>query len=841
MTMPEAVLEFDPSRDFPIDTSPQVARVKVAHYVGNYLALAEIVVAVVYDLLQERRAFTIDSGDRVRDAFDIAEADILTRWAAIDPAFIDDMTEANAHDPQLSQPLWGTLFDFMVAETGDPALARSMLHWVRNAMSDALDHAEFPILFQFQLNILDQWLTMHELGVAPLAFDQLLVMLGAIAAIRETITAALDFSFEDLRFTQPIAGGVSLRVDGVIRLAIPDDPADFLTWDLDGDTFSIALHFDEIAMTGDSEFLLLVDNPFKELRFPFGGSLNDLRFLGVTVSIIIDPEHSTAHTEAVGPYHRYQDFYFVEREGESLGRLSIRVDNTDFDLASTLLTTLLSAGGAYLDLVSSFDFDDLAELLEDAAESGIEALEDFSGLAGTITGALQAFVPDALACSTQDYHKPFRADHVAVEYNRLRARAEGDAVLILNDPPAAPEPDGGGIIHHLPTDPEIIWPGILDELGPGPEPGGNGGGRGLSALGGVAFDAIRIPPTHRAEYERRLAGRRDLAPLEDAAARLLIEGFDVRAVRLLNRRQVNAAAKTVAGRAVAPATLAAVERLSRTAGQGAFLFAPGGRLMTGHQLFAAGFGPLTEKPPAARFEIVRPSHYAPDSPLHARHGSALDPAWIGLSVNSFVVDTALRLLAGSGAFDVAGEVEHKGLTFAYAASAADTLRLQAELDAGDRIPRLALSRLTVTLSRLGHEVSYEVNSVAPLVPLRLPSGCLPDDALLSVVRNAGCVERLTGGAIPDAAYRDELLYRHFIHVEARSAAATVNEVALRSGDPGRLAKESFEPRAVLALVLRDVWAWAGRAPVLFDPYYRLSPTIQSYDGREGWLNIYERY
>lgn len=46
---------------------------------------------------------------------------------------------------------------------------------------------------------------------------------------------------------------------------------------------------------------------------------------------------------------------------------------------------------------------------------------------------------------------------------------------------------------------------------------------------------------------------------------------------------------------------------------------------------------------------------------------------------------------------------------------------------------------------------------------------------------------------------------------------------------------------VLSDVVRAILAAAFTVPVVFDPYYAQSPGIQSYDAKEGWLNIYETH
>ncbi len=839
----------------PLDIPPQVARLKVTHYIGNYLEIAEIVVAVIYDLLQDRRTFTLTSNTRVRGAFDISEADILARWSDVEDTTLDLMTPDNAH-VIMEQPFWSVLFDFIYASTHDLIATRLALRFIHAAMVAALADAKFPVLFQFQLNVLDQWFQVHDTPTGEaFTFDMLLKLLQAIAAMREIITKILDFSFEDLSFKQKIKIGqeieyeVTLEVEGVVRITLPEDGEDLLTWSFAGHTFSLTLHFDKVTMADESEFALIADAALLgELRFPFGGSLNDLSFIGVSVSIAMLPELSPDHTEAVGPYHRYRDVYFVDREGESLGETTIRVASVNFDIEQTVLTTLLSAAGAYLQLFTSDDFGSIEDLLESVAEAGLESLKDFGGITKEITDALLKIVPGALACSTQDFHKPYLNSHLSLPYSHLVAATKDEALHILNRSPEDQEPEyTPNSVTHFPSDNlDDLWPGILDQLGPGPESGG--GGRNSRLTNPAQFDQIRIPGQHRAEYERRLAARQGLPLEQEAAARLLIEGLDVRTIRFLHERQVERAVGTVAGKTVAPETLTSLDQLrqSRGAGAGSFLFAANGRILTAHQMFVTAAGSLLDQPQAVSFEPVRPSHYAEESPLDSRRGSAIDPSWIGLSVNSFVVDQAFSLLADSGAFSSAGEVEWEGNTFQYELVPSESLRMTADLQGRtDSRPLVDANKLEVTLSRLNAEVRFLVSTRVPMAAIRLTPGCLPDSALLTVVSNAGCIAEMTRGKFSDKVYRDELLYRHFIYLEPLSEAATLQEHTLLSGDPRTLFdKNAYKPIGiplVLAIALRDAWKKVGRVPIVFDPYYALSPTIEAFDARDGWLNVYERY
>jgi hypothetical protein len=837
------------------DLPPQVALFKAAHYVENYLELAEIVVEVLYDLLADRRKFTFTSGDLVRSAFDISERDILERWADVAPTTFDVMTPENAHTIGDTPKIWPALFDFLYFSTGDLGLTRLFLRWIHTAMTNALAEADFPILYQFQLNLLDQWFSLpHEAGTG-ITFDQLLQLLQAVAAFRAIVDQTLNFSFEDLKFTQEISGVVSLEVDGVVDVTLPEDAADFLSWSLNGQSYQITLHFDEIAMADGSEFALIVDHPYIKLRFPFGGSTNALRFFGVDAGLEVDPEHGPAHSAEFAPYHKFRDAYFTERPGESLASLDIDVEDVSFSLESTLLTSLLSAGVAYIDLWSSDDIDDLATLLGEIAVAAVRNLDDIGGLADKMAGALAAVVPNALACSTHDIHKPYLNDHYLLNYDRIRAKAEQGALIVFNEPPPDPEPaDESDGPHHFPPPDGTDWPGILDQLDPDPNNGGGGDGRPSRLLDPLTLDAIRIPATYRAEYERRLAAAGPVPPQQLAAARLLIDGLDLRTVRYLHQRQVNLAARTVAGVPLSAPTVEALKRLAPAGGSiASFLFATGGQVASPSTMFATAFTPLTEKFSPPEVGIYYPSRYSAESSLDTRRGLAVDPGWIGLSVNSYAVDKVLSFVAGSGLLETSGQVVAPPSPtnpapapqeiYQYETKATDSLRLHADLEGdGGAGPIAVLTGLEVTLSRSGAKATYRLVGRTALRATHPPPGCLPDSMLMSIVQYAGCVGKLTGGKIADEDYRDDLLYRHFVYLEPLDNGTVVMEVQLVDGDPGGLSKGGFEPRPLLSAAIRDLWATRiARVPVLFDPFFALSPSIESFKARDGWLNVYEHY
>ena len=104
---------------------------------------------------------------------------------------------------------------------------------------------------------------------------------------------------------------------------------------------------------------------------------------------------------------------------------------------------------------------------------------------------------------------------------------------------------------------------------------------------------------------------------------------------------------------------------------------------------------------------------------------------------------------------------------------------------------------------------------------------------------------MTEGTFFSHLYRDDLLYRHFLYLEALSDAAVLHSQTLVSGNPdvlfGGQAPAPEDLTLVLTMAVRNAWSSVERVPVVFDPYAALSPTIESFEAKDGWLNIYERY
>ena len=96
---------------------------------------------------------------------------------------------------------------------------------------------------------------------------------------------------------------------------------------------------------------------------------------------------------------------------------------------------------------------------------------------------------------------------------------------------------------------------------------------------------------------------------------------------------------------------------------------------------------------------------------------------------------------------------------------------------------------------------------------------------------------MLSGKFTDKQYLEQLLYRHFVFLAPRLDAVLINETRI-SGRSGRI---DDNRQAILRKVIQAAWGRGLNVPLIFDPYFALSPTIQSMEVKDGWLNVYERY
>ena len=334
---------------------------------------------------------------------------------------------------------------------------------------------------------------------------------------------------------------------------------------------------------------------------------------------------------------------------------------------------------------------------------------------------------------------------------------------------------------------------------------------------------------------------------------------------------MNRGAKEVAGRPVSVDTLASLDRLAASGGGRAdsFFFAASPQ-------WPSTSGTLTSLLPAPEsagwtagiiegpIQRELPLQYELESPLARRKGSSIDPFWVGLSVNAVAVQNALEVLAASDTLGQSGTVANgdEELPFRVDVEAsAPTVRVDLSGDDDSR-PIASISGLTVLFDEEGQPATYTAACQVPMEAFKPDPGGLPDDAIKAFVYNRSQMTAITGSGITDAAYLDQLVYRYFVHLRFISTEATLTTYTLTAGD--RLGSTPDSGRAttgsgpngpiiddpagnvsvqelLLGKAVRAVLAAAFTVPVVFDPYYARSPVIQSYDAKEGWLNVYETH
>lgn len=860
---------------FPLEGPPQVPLFKGTQYVGNLLALADTVTELIYELLPST-SFTLRSGRSVGETFDLSELSMATKWK-------DEYIVSNPHESPDPSLFWTTLYDFVRVRAGDDTLAVLLLinQQLTSAVDEADGNANYPVLFRFHLKVVDALLDREELS-----FPDVLQVSTFLYRFRTAFAAVVDYAVPELTFTEPLPGqgadGWSLDVDAVVQVHLPARAADFLTWTLTGTGIEIYLHFDRIVL--DDETGLALVNPHRnndgQTRFPFGGSVGDLTLHDVVVNISVRGELGRATALPIGPYHRYRPAYFTQRSTdpcepvENLIGLSLSVGSVDLNLKGTALTTLVR-----LLLIAEGDAE---EEIAGAIENGLDGLDDFGRVGDAVAGAFVPFLPDVAVLHTHDIYRPFTTEHQVLTYDHLQIEGDGRGIHILNRAPEPSDPDSpapGGPpppdsppdfdqlpvrgSNTLPVDVLVhtvrATPGAGDALPPG------AGGHSPAA------DLV-LAPDQRARYLAGLEAASGLTPEQDAAVRLWLDGVPPRAIAWIRDTDVNRRTRRVAGRRVSAETIASLDRLVAGAARrpAAFLFASSPQWPSTNATLTSLLAPLerisrhgTARRPAAR-TLSRPLQFELKSPLARRKGSAVDPLWVGLSVNVVAVTDAIEVLVASDTLGQSGSIEYGG----------EEIPFRVDLEAGrptvrvdlsgqrDSRPVVSIAGLTVHLDEERQPATYTLECQAPMEAVKPDPGCLPDDAIGAFVFNRSCVGSVTdGGRITDAAYLDQLVYRYFVHLRFLSANASVTSLTLTAGQHvgGRVAARTANPEPVpdpgvddhdvhvtvqeliLRQVVQAVLAKAYTAPVVFDPYYARSPVIQSFDAEDGWLNVYERH
>ena len=870
---------------------PQVPLFKGTQYVGNLLGLADTIVEIIYEALPST-TFTMRSGRSVADTFGLSELSLAQDWLAAYPAV------GNPHDAPTPSVLWTTLFDFIQLRTDSEEDAISLVWSVRIWLSQTLDEAdEHPpdeVLFRFHLNVITGLMAVNSPD--SLLSDELsladIVQIGNfLYRFRTTFATVLEYSFPELDFAEPLStrgdDGWSLDVEAVVEVELPSDPADFLNWTLTKTGAELFLHFDRIVL--DDATGLALTNPNRDddgqLRFPFGGSVGDLTVSDVVVNVSIRGELGGATSLSIGPYHKYREAFFTERStspcapcaSESLIDLSLSVGSVDLDLNSTALAVLVG-----LLLIPG---EEAATDIADAIKSGLEDLDDFGDVGDAVAGAVAPFLPDAAALHTHDFYKPFTDEHVPFVYDGLRIEGEGQGIHILNDAPEPDDPDtsGDGGPNHLP-EPEDLDPVILDEELPlgasnglprdilvhaelpvvdagDPLPKGAGG---FSPLGDFVLAADQRP-----RYLAQLDAAAGISPLREAASRLWLDGVPPAAIAWIRESDVDRKARKVGGRPVSAATLASLKRLSASeeVPRGSFLFATSSQWPATSGTLTSLLVPL-ENPEATAGRFLEPGpirfplQYQLESPLAGRKGSTIDPSWVGLSVNVVAVTNALEVLVASDTLGQSGTVANGDEEIPFRVDL-ETSQLTVRVDLSgeeDARPVVSIGGITVLFDEEGEASTYTVACKVPMEAFKPDHGGLPDDAIHAFVYNRSQMAAITGGQITDDAYLDQLVYRYFVHLRFVSTHATLTTFTRTAGpvlgssaSAGRATSGSIPTgpddgiegvtlqELLLARTARAVLAPAFSVPVVFDPYYARSPVIQSYDAREGWLNVYETH
>ena len=281
----------------PITPPPQVPRFKCTHYVGNFLELAGVVVAVVYDLLKTQRTFTLRSGVSVGATFNLSPSSIAQSLASKD---VDVGVMGNVGVNNSAYPVfWQTLYEYLMTRTGDLHLTQAGLEWIQTALNTAVTTDPKDVFTQLPAVLLVNWFSLYDKipgwGEA-ITYDDLFEIIHAITTFSDLLDEILAYSFADLQDVEQkivldrhidLGHEVDLQLSGVIEIHLPQDPGSFLTWTF-RDSLSIVLHFDKVVMTDDSEFAIV--EPKKnggEWRFPFGSSVGNLSFSQVQVHLSI--------------------------------------------------------------------------------------------------------------------------------------------------------------------------------------------------------------------------------------------------------------------------------------------------------------------------------------------------------------------------------------------------------------------------------------------------------------------------------------------------------------------------------------------------------------------------
>ena len=839
-----------PSGPFP----PQVPLFKATQYFANVLDLADLIAALIYEQLPSQ-SFKPRSGQTFGSLTQMTELSIAKSWKL-------QYKSVTAPDTKLSL-FWQTVYDAINSQLNDWgkasfALDRLFFDFFVPAIDEANDDPSFHVFLQLQLDMTEDYVFEGDKSELRqfLTYDQFIIILNLIYHFRTTLSQVLNFRIPNLSFQYPFddkSSGWELDVDAVIVLQLPSTSEKFLTWSINEKGFGLSLHLDSISLD-DASGLAVVnkgDDNHGETRFPFGGSLGDVTLMGVVITLRINGELAKEDKDPAAPYHRLRQAYFTERDHDNLVDIELKAASVTVGLNNTVLTALATVLGVK---------EVTRQLLEDLILNGLESLDDFGDTGKTINDSLLTpLLPGASALSKHDLFEPFLDKHSAFTYDALFIQGAGRGIYILNNAPEAPPIDeGGGGIHYPPTD-GLPDPPIYDHADPLPSSIGNGRS---------PFDDLILAEPRRSSLKARLDTMTGLPPEQEAAARLWLDGFAPKSMAWLQERNVDTKAGTVFGKPASPKTIASLGRLMSGNGsrQHSFVFSSAAtvRPAPGTMLALAASPLKLEDLPDPQPSPAPPGvQYAKDSTLASSKGSKVDPFWAGISINAVALQQIYVALHDSDALVQSGNIGGKGSELPFQIEPLASPSWFIDLDGSkDRRP---IANITGLVIRVGDPVqsTYLLEITCPMEVVMRDRNCLPDDTLSTIAQNRGCLEKMTAGKFTDKAYLD-LLYRYFYFLQFVSAEAAVTKATLTHGTPitspdkGDPSKKPGPPdptgglpdlppvtlpsdTALLTDAIRSTLSQVLPIPVAFDPYHDQSATLEDYEAKGGWLNIYETY
>lgn len=833
---------------------PQVPLFKSTQYFDNVLELADLIAALIYEQLPSKN-FTLRGGNSIATLTGFSELSITTTWNG---QYKELLTDPNA---KLSL-FWQSIYDYINGSVHDAhttAEALSLIHlYLNNVVQQAKGDTSYPVIYQLQLAITAGYLPTSSLLRQYLTFDQLISLLNFLHSFSQTLATVLHYQIPKLSYEFPLDDkptGWKLDVDAAIEIQLPATSEKFLTWLVQNKGFSLYLHLDSIAITDPNGLALITeDNKQNKSRFVFGAD-QAVVFKGVVLALNISGELAKADKQPMAPYHMLREAFFIERDHEDLVDISLSIDSLTLNLTDPVLNAVFSVlDWAYTTVAK--------QTLEDAIRNGLEAMHDFGGIATTLNDAVFApLLPGAMALESHDFYLPFVKKRSAFTYDKLYIGSSDGGIHILNK---APEPGtdsgGGGGIHFPPTD-GVPDPPIYDHADP---VSGSGGPAGWSP-----FDDLVLTEPRRTELKSKLDTMTGLAPEQEAATRLWLDGFPPRSMCWLQNEDVDSKAGTVYGKPASPKTIAGLGQLISANGgrQNSFVFSSSAPVRpAAGTMLATAAAPLKDgiEPPNLQPVPSPPAvQYAEESTLATSKGSNVDPFWAGISINAVVMQNICLMLNDSDVFVRSGTVQDLGsdLPFRNVEKASPSISIDLS-GKNDKRPVAKISGLVV---KLGDpvQVTYQLEFSSPLEVVKPEPNCLPDDTLSTIAYNRSCIEGMTDSKFTDQACLD-LLYRYFCCLQFVSDEAVVTEATLTDGKP--IHAESSQDGSgkkpgppdpaggipdlpvvhigdsvILTEVVKSTLSQVPAIPVAFDPYYGQSTKVQDFEAKDGWLNIYETY